>query len=673
MNCAFIRLRNLYTLALLKFNTHIMLKKSTLLLSFVILAMFANADPIKDLIKNSGNASDYKGSNLLIIADSTRVEVQETGLSYVYMYQLVKVLTLKGAVEQRVIKMDYDPLSATIEILMVKIHRKDGSTENIDISNVYDYPAPARGIYWGAREKMIEVGRLEPGDAVEIKSFKKGFTYALLLDNDEDRFIPPMRGHFYDIVPFWNQNPVLEKIYTVHLPADKPLQYKFYHGECESSLRFIEGKHVYIFSKKNIMPPKREVNMVDLSDVAPKLILTTSPDWEAKSRWFYGVNEDYGSFEATPEAQEFVNELLKDAKTEIDSISILTHWVGDNMRYSGISMGPGEGYTLHNTEMNFRDRCGVCKDKAALLISFLRMAGFESYAAMTMAGQRIENIPADHFNHSVTVVKLSDGKYHLLDPTWVPFLRELWSSAEQQQQYLMGLPDGADLATTPVSPPENHFLKINANSTLNPYGTLEGQLVLEAEGQTDGAIRSMFTRDFKSEWNKNTEAELLRIYPSAEILKVDYGDPMDYMKAPIKIEIQYRIPDFAFTGENEVIFTPLLAGNFLSRAMSHLSFNTDLEIRAYGFRDRCSRLVELEETINIPAGFKAILPDTNTSAKGESASYDGGYSIKGNTVILKQNIVLNKRIYNSEDWPEVRATVKAQKKMAEIPVVLKKI
>jgi len=148
---------------------------------------------------------------------------------------------------------------------------------------------------------------------------------------------------------------------------------------------------------------------------------------------------------------------------------------------------------------------------------------------------------------------------------------------------------------------------------------------------------------------------------------------MDYMKAPIKIEIQYRIPDFAFTGENEVIFTPLLAGNFLSRAMGHLSFNTDLEIRTYGFRDRCSRLVELEETINIPAGFKAILPDTNTSAKGESASYDGGYSIKGNTVILKQNIVLNKRIYNSEDWPEVRATVKAQKKMAEIPVVLKKI
>ena len=148
---------------------------------------------------------------------------------------------------------------------------------------------------------------------------------------------------------------------------------------------------------------------------------------------------------------------LKDAKSELDSISLLTHWVADEIRYSGISMGCGEGYTLHKGSMTFNDRCGVCKDKAGMLITMLRSAGFKSYPAMTMAGSRIDYIPADQFNHSVTIVKLKDGKYHLLDPTWVPFDRELWSSAEQQQQYLMGVPEGADLATTPLSAPENHF------------------------------------------------------------------------------------------------------------------------------------------------------------------------------------------------------------------------
>ncbi len=649
-----------------------MLKKFTLSFVLLLAGLMLSAGPIEDLIKNSGNADVYKGNNLLILFDSTRVDVQETGLSHFYMHQLVKVLTQKGAMEKRTIKLDYDPLSADLDIWLVKIYRKDGTVEEVDLAGVKDYPAPARAIYWGAREKMIEVGRLEPGDAVEIKFFKKGFTYALLAQDDEERFIPPMRGHYYDIVPFWSDHPMLEKVYIAQIPADKQVQFEFYHGECKTSVRFIDGKHVYTFSKKDIMPIKPEPNMVDLFDVAPKLLLTTSPDWEAKSRWFYGVNEDYGSFDPTPEAEAFVKELLKDAKTEMDSVSILTHWVADNMRYSGISMGPGEGFTLHNTEMNFRDRCGVCKDKAALLISFLRIAGFESYAAMTMAGSRIEDIPADHFNHSVTVVKLSDGEFHLLDPTWVPFVRELWSSAEQQQHYLMGLPEGADLMVTPTSPSENHYLRINGNSQIMADGTLEGTLVLEAEGQTDAAIRGIFTRDYKSEWNKGLEAELLRIHPSAQILSMDYGDPIDYMAGPINITISFRIPNYAFNGENELAFIPLLATNFMSRGMGHLYINTDLEERKYDFRDRCSRLVELNETITFPDGFSPVLPDVNTTSLGCSAYYNGGYEVKGNTIELKQEVLLEKRVYESSEWHEMRGAVLAQKKMAQSPVVLKK-
>jgi len=64
---------------------------------------------------------------------------------------------------------------------------------------------------------MIEVGRLEPGDAVEVKLFKKGFTYALLMEENEDKYIPPMRGHFYDIVEFWSSQHILNKTYTVNM------------------------------------------------------------------------------------------------------------------------------------------------------------------------------------------------------------------------------------------------------------------------------------------------------------------------------------------------------------------------------------------------------------------------------------------------------------------------
>lgn len=651
-----------------------MINKILITLTLLLSGLLLQAQGVEDLLKTTGTAADYPGSDFLVVFDSTRVEVQETGLGYFFMHQMFKVLTPQGALDKRVIEYGYDPFSAYVEIREATIYRADGSREKLDLAEVRDYPAPARAIYWGAREQLIEAGRLQPGDAIDLVLFKKGYTYALLMQDDEEKYIPPMRGHFYDIVPFWSDQHMLSKVYSVNMPAEKPLQFVFYHGECQSSLRFEGDRHIYTFSKNNITPLKRESNMVDASDIAPKLLMTTSPDWEAKSLWFYGVNEDYDSFTPTPEVKEFVDNLLKSAKTEADSVSILTHWVADNMRYSGISMGEGEGYTLHNAEMNFRDRCGVCKDKASMLIAFLRAAGFESYPAMTMAGSRIEDIPADQFNHSVTVVKLADGKYHLLDPTWVPFVRELWSSAEQQQNVLMGVPGGADLMITPISPPEDHYLKMTGTSTLLPDGTLEGELYVTAEGQTDASIRGIFTRAYKTEWDKNLERELLRINPKAEIISMDYGaDPIDHMAGPIEIRVKYRIPQYAAVGKNMLVFTPLLATRIFPAGMSHLYLNTNVpDDRQYGFRDRCSRMVQINETITIPDGYLMVNDPLKVDHDGEAAAYNGTLQQKGNTLELSQEIILEKRVYEPVDWPAVKKAVIAQKNMADQPIVLSK-
>ncbi|MCD4789780.1 MAG: DUF3857 domain-containing protein [Bacteroidales bacterium] len=649
-----------------------MIKRTYALLILISLNFSTWANPqIIELINNAGNAEDYPGKNSLIIFDSTMVDVQETGLSYVDIHKLIKILSQTGAKNNAVIKFGYDPLSAYVEIKQVNIYRKSGEVEELDMSKVLDYPAPARAIYWGSREKMIEVGRLEPGDAVEVFLFRKGFTYALLLDGDDDKYIPPMKGHFYDIVEFWSSDPVIEKVYQVKIPKDKFLQYEFYNGEVRSSLVPAENKWVYTFTKNDFSQPKREPRMVARSDEFPKLLLSTSPDWKAKSLWFYGVNEDFGSFESTPDIDAKVKEILEGAKDEMDSISRLTHWTADNIRYSGISMGEGEGYTLHNGEMNFTDRCGVCKDKAGMLITFLRAAGFESYPAMTMAGSRIDYIPADQFNHSVTLVKLSDGEYHLLDPTWVPFLRELWSSAEQQQNYLPGIPEGSDLKITPVSPPKNHYFRIIGNSTLHSDGTLEGEFILEAEGQSDAAIRRIFTSNYRLNWNATLERELIRVHPRAGIFEMNYGEPYNYMSGPINITIKYQIPDYAIITAEEIIFTPLVVSNIFKRAMTHLYFSTDMEERKYNFRDRCSRQVQLEETVKLPKNVTSVyIPDTPMTS-GPAASFKGGYKVEGDKLMVFENLKFKKRIYEPDDWGSFREAVMMQKKIAEEPVILK--
>ncbi len=616
----------------------------------------------------------YEKSDCVVLLDSTSVTVQPTGQGSFAVCKAIKVQTPSGAVNNRIIKYDYDPLTAFAEFSHVTVYRADGSVEHLDVDKTLDYPAPARAIYWGARQIMIEVGALYPGDIVEYEISKKGFTYALLASAEEDdsRFIPPMRGQFYDIVPFWTSDPTVRKVYKVSIPMEKEMQFQFYQGQCTSSMRYENGMKAYTFIMEDIMPFRREPNMVDLFDAAPKLMMSTTPDWIEKSLWFNKVNEDYGSFEPFPAAQKKVDELIKGKNTEMEKIAVLTHWVADNIRYSGISMGKGEGYTLHNTEMNYTDRCGVCKDIAGTLISFLRMAGFEAYPAMTMAGSRVESIPADHFNHCVAVVKLENGTYMPLDPTWVPFSRELWSSAEQQQNYLPGVPEGSDLCITPISAPENHYMRIKAENRIDENGCLRGTFTVSAEGMSDKTIRGIFTTGFQSEWKNSMERQLLNVSPKAKLLGVDYGkNPKDYQAAPIEITFRYEIPDYAMVGENEMIFRPMVMNNLYNSVRSYLRINTSVDERKYGFKDGCSRLVELEESIALPSGYRMVGSSKESEEYGSGADFEGRLYQEGSNILLYNKLSLKKRVYEPGDWDSFRNAVNAHKSYGDYIVIKK--
>lgn len=651
--------------------------KRTAILLFAFLTAFAASaqGAWSSAVEKVKGDKAFSAAAAAVLLDSVGVSVTDNGSGSFTIHKVIRIQNNSGALAHRVIVYDYDPLTASARFDKVIIYGSDGSVREVDASSACDYAAPARAIYWGARQIMIELGALQPGDIIDYTIAKKGFTYALLADlpaDDEERFVPPMRGEFYDIVPFWVDYPTVNKIYSVSVPENKPVQYEFYQGECRSSVRKANGRKLFTFSTSMALPFKSERNMVALYDVAPKLMLSSTEKWEEKSLWFHKVNEDYGSFEPLPEAQKKVDELLKGVKDNMQKISILTHWVADNMRYSGIPMGKGEGYTLHNTKMNFTDRCGVCKDKAALLISMLRMAGFEAYPAMTMAGSRIETIPADHFNHCVVVVKLEDGTYMPLDPTWVPFKRELWSSAEQQQNYLPGIPEGSDLCLTPVSDPMNHYLKIDAKTTLAADGTLTGEFVVNAEGQSDGSVRSPFLQGYADRVYRALEAQLLAVSPQAVLEGYSCKDAKDYQKAPISLKIKFSIPAYATIGEGVIMCKPLVFTDIYSGVCSFLRVDTSVKERQYAFKDGCSRYVEMKETMTLPAGYKMVQEAATASAEGSVAYASGSLSQAGNKLRAERKISLGKRVYEAADWSEFREAVNAYKAIANNMLVFEK-
>lgn len=673
------------------------------ILIFILQSIKLCAQDNNQLLLNQKLCKDFENADVVVFYDSTIVDVMETGLSHVHLHRLLKVQTESGALQNRMIKYDYEPLSAFVKIISVKIYRKNGSIEVLDTSRFIDIAAPARMIYWGARQMVIDVGFLEPGDAVETIVYRKGFTYALLqnTNDDDDRFIPPMRGHFYDIVEFWSAMPVVEKVYKLYLPAAKDLQYEFYNGEATafchipvkqhqetvyvapdkkmksntaSFLNYVhpENKKIYCWTKRDMMPVKQERNMVALSDVAPKLLLSTTKSWYDKAIWFHKVNEDYGSFEFTPAIKQKTDALLKGVNDEMEKINILTHWVAEEIRYSGISMGEGEGYTLHKGSMTFADRCGVCKDKAGMLITMLRAAGFESYAAMTMAGSRIDRIPADQFNHSITVVKLKSGEWMLLDPTWVPGVRELWSSAEQQQGFLMGIPGGSDIMYTPVSPAEKHYWKLKIHTSFDGNGDAISDIILEAEGQSDAMLRRALGGYISSQ--KNYIPQLVhRAFPQAVIMESSFSSPADLSK-PMNIKIKIKIPAFAKLQNNLLNFTPVAASNIFNDGFNaaELYMDTSIAQRKYGFLTRCSKLVEIDETIVLPEKYTWVKAYQFKTVNSESAQFNADLQLNGTALKIKCKHVLPKRVYEAKDWKDFKTALQERQRFNGLSIVLKK-
>ena len=130
------------------------------------------------LIEKAGGTDDYDGAAWVMILDRTDVDVEDSGLAHTRHHTLRKILSDDGVLQQAVQRFNYDAASNFIRLESVRIFRKDKTVEEVDASLARDLYAPAYMIYWGARMKLLGLPRLAVGDAVEIKTYKKGFEIA---------------------------------------------------------------------------------------------------------------------------------------------------------------------------------------------------------------------------------------------------------------------------------------------------------------------------------------------------------------------------------------------------------------------------------------------------------------------------------------------------------------
>jgi|GEM_PF-20337 len=593
-------------------------------------------------LADAGNAEDYPDFDHIVVYDHSINKVIDSGITYVDLYLLTKVLTEQGCLDQSAIRWDYDPNSSFIEVAEVNIVRGE---EIIPVStdDIIDLPAPQSAIYWNNRIKVLQLPRLQVGDGIEVKAMRKGYNYALLADVEtdlgaqnriaaegDDRYIPPMAGHYFDIVLFQGDVPIVEKKYILELPSDKRLISEVYNGPIYAKTSYDAEKDYYTWWSKDVPALKGETRMPDASDMSPKVVMTTAESWEAKSQWFFDVNKN--QFEVTPDITEKVNQIIADygatKGSDMDKAKALNHWVAQNIRYSGQPIPVGEGFTLHPSDLLFENRSGVCKDIASMSITFLRAAGFNAYPAMTMAGSRIEDIPADQFNHCVVAWEREDGSFTMLDPTWVPFNNDIWSKLETEQHYVIGHPDGVDLGQIRYSPPEESPLKIAHNATLGMDGSLTGKIRFDGEGALDSRLRRIvYQRSMASlpDYVASLLSEMGDGITNIEVTHRKVDDFTGYMWW----EVNYTIKDYAKMVDGGLEFKPGLLNvvkdhAYLFRAGS-VGWGEERENDIFLYY---TQRLDITENIKLPKGFSLANEVENVSLNETYAAFDASIAME---------------------------------------------
>lgn len=628
-------------------------------------------EQLRSRIAGAGTSEDHDGADAVVVLDHSAVRVEPSGQSHTLRRRVIKVLTEEGAAALSRMRFDYDPATMEIEITSARIIPTEGEPRTVDTAAARDLPQPAGWIFWGLRSINLPIERPRVGDAVETIIYRTGFQIAYLdEEQDRDRFVPPMRGHFYDIVLFGEDHyPTLERRYEVTSPREKPIQFEVYNGPVNVSSTFDDEGFHYAFWLENMDGFSRESGAPYPSDILPKVVMATVPDWPSKSRWFFHVNEN--QFEPNDEIRDAVRRITAGARDDEERVTRLLRWVARFIRYRGLSMGEGEGYTLHSGTMTYEHRAGVCKDIASMLITMMRAAGFTVYPAMTMAGARVETIPADQFNHSVVAWEQEDGSYRMLDPTWAPMSRQLWSNAEREQHYLVGTAEGEELSMTPPQGPEHNEFVISARGRLATDGTVTSTVTIGTKGYPEDRMRRLFGFRPALETTEIAGAMARAIAPDAELQAHGIDDVVD-LDNPFEARFRYRAPSYAQTSDELIRFVPPLAHNILihPRLSPHLAATASAS-RSQPLLMRCAMTIRIDERLDLPPGYRLLRP-VRRSVRNGTGRFESTIEQVGQQLRLTMHLEIARRRYSAGQYRSLRAVVEGQRALARQAIILQR-
>ena len=598
----------------------------------------------------------YPNADIVVVDEYLKTVYQADGTYKTTDDEYIKILTEKGKRRYQTISKHYTLPYGTSGITNLELIGTDGKIRVIDVaanSRVMVNPGQMSANIYNPNSKILKVSvpGLMIGDTVHIVS-----------SNNIVKARVPNTWSDYNV--FEHTAPIKHTVLEIDGPKEMPLVNIRLRDPVEGTVTYTEptgkgDRNRYIWEIKDVPRMYTEPKMPELHTVVQRLLVSTIPNWETISRWYWELSEDHINA-VTPEMKAKAAELTEGVSDRTEKIKRIFRFVSQQIRYMGITTETtAPGYEPHDASLTFGNRYGVCRDKAALLVSMLRLIDLPAYPVLINAGPRKdEAVPQPYFNHAIVAVGNEDGTYTLMDPT-DENTSKLLPAYLNFMSFLVAHPDGEHLRTSPVVPASENMLTIKTTGSLSDEGLLKLTSHIDFNGINDNAYRGMLTQMKQEERRRFFEGSLKRSIAGAKLtnLSITPADMQDTTQK-LAVTMEYEAPNYPITGETHT----LLAAPWLGTGLGYANFllgSTGLNQRKYPFYIRLTAGVSesISNKLAKPASANDTPPDS-VRLTTSGVSYNQNTVISNSLLSASADFMINTVQFSPLEYVELKQFLK---------------